>query len=69
MTISRYLGPFNSSTELTKKRLTAEIAQLKNPLERICSLIIDMSIKEKMCYSRSEDCIPGVELVYETFYM
>jgi hypothetical protein len=61
MTISRYLVPFNSSTELTKKRLTAEIAQLKNPVERICSLIIDdMSIKEKMCYSRSEDCIYGL---------
>jgi hypothetical protein len=61
MTISRYLGPFNSSTELTKKRLTVEIAQLKNPVERICSLIIDdMSIKEKMCYSRSEDCIYGL---------
>jgi hypothetical protein len=58
MTMARYLGPFNSSTELTKKCLTAEIAQLKNPVGRICSLIIDdMPTKEKMYYSRSGNCI------------
>jgi hypothetical protein len=40
-TISRYLGPFNDRDELIKERLMGEISILKNPIERICSLIID----------------------------
>jgi hypothetical protein len=60
-TISRYLGPFNGRDELIKERLMGEISILKNPIERICSLIIgDMAIREKMFYSRSEDCICGL---------
>jgi hypothetical protein len=47
---------------LCQQRLQAEIAQLKVPVERICSLIIDdMSIKEKMHYSRSENHIFGLD--------
>jgi hypothetical protein len=47
---------------LCQQRLQAEIAQLKVPVQRIYSLIIDdMSIKEKMHYSRSEDHIFGFD--------
>jgi hypothetical protein len=61
-TISRYVTEYKGSTELCQQRLQAEIAQLKVPVERICSLIIDdMSIKEKMHYSRSEDHIFGLD--------
>ncbi|KAJ3662296.1 hypothetical protein Zmor_006651 [Zophobas morio] len=61
ITIPRYLGPFNGTSGLIKERLQAEIANLKNPIERVCSLIIDdISIREKMFYSRSEDCIYGL---------
>jgi hypothetical protein len=34
------LGPSNGREELIKERLMAEISILKNPIERICSLII-----------------------------
>jgi hypothetical protein len=61
-TISRYVGDFHGSNELIERRLQAEISRLTVPIERICSIIIDdMSIKEKMSYSRSEDVIHGLE--------
>jgi hypothetical protein len=59
-TISRYVGDFHGSNELIERRLKAEISKLTVPIER--SIIIDdMSIKEKMSYSRSEDVIHGLE--------
>lgn len=56
-TILRHLGKFNGPTPLIEQRLQAEIVILK-PIKQVCSLIIDDTIiREKMCYSRSEDII------------
>jgi hypothetical protein len=56
------VGDFHGSNELIERRLQAEISRLTVPIERICSIIIDdMSIKENMSYSRSEDVIHGLE--------
>ena len=61
-TISRYIGKFAGSNQLIRDRLRAEISQLHVPIERLCSLIVDdMSIKERMQYSRAEDCIFGLD--------
>jgi hypothetical protein len=61
-TISRYVGNFRGQNELIKQRLCAEISQLKVPVEKICSLVIDdMSIKEKVHYSRCDDQIYGLD--------
>ena len=61
-TISRYIGDYQGQNELIKKRLCTEIAQLSQPIERVCSLILDdMSITEKLHYSRSEDRIYGLD--------
>ena len=46
ITISRYLGPFNGTSELIKERLQAEIANLKNPTERVCSLVTDVHTRK-----------------------
>jgi hypothetical protein len=62
-TISRFVGQYNGQNELVKNRLSAEIAKLQKPIERVCSLILyDMSIRPKH-YSRSEDQIYGLETV------
>lgn len=59
MCILRFLRPTTSdSNELLKQCLLTEISLLKKPIERICSSIIDdMSIQEKLIYSRLEDRI------------
>jgi hypothetical protein len=61
-TILRHLGKFNGQNILIKERLCAEVSQFRHPIERICSVVIDdMSIKEKMHYSRSEDYVYGLD--------
>lgn len=66
-TISRFLGDFHGQNKLIQERLCAEIGQLKKPVERICSLIMDdMSIKEKVHYCRAEDRIYGLETTSST---
>jgi hypothetical protein len=63
-TISRFVGQYNGQNELIKNRLSAEIAKLQKPIERVCSLILDdMSIRPKLHYSRSEDQIYGLDTV------
>ena len=60
-TIARYLGNINSSNELIKQRLTTEVSNFKNPIERVCSLVIDdMAIRQKLIYSRSDDRLYGL---------
>lgn len=68
-TLQRYTGCGKDVSELIKCRLTAEADSLQ-PVERICSLIIDdMAIKEKLQYSKTEDKFYGLQTIKnkETF--
>ena len=65
-TLERYIGNGQDVTGLIEARLKAE-AEVLQPVERICSLIVDdMSIKEKLCYSRTEDKFYGLETTNES---
>lgn len=63
-TLGRYVGSATKNEDLEKlieNRLCAEAASFKKPIEKLCSLVIDdMSIKEKMYYSRTEDKFYGL---------
>jgi hypothetical protein len=49
-------------TTLIRQRLMIEAAKYQDPKERMVSLISDeMAIKDRMCYSRTEDMFHGLE--------
>ena len=56
-TIIRHLGVLKGTDNLIKERLCAELENLRHPAQGLCSLIIDMSIKGKIIYTRAEDHI------------
>jgi hypothetical protein len=66
-TLSRCMSRCGTSNDLCKQRLLAEMSLFKVPVERLCSLINDMSIKEKKFYNKLEDKIYGLDNIkFET---